>query len=206
MWSTSPSEWLPEHSMVSHKYEWWNQILNRKQRCFMGEGGVRRDALCNAASDQWIGRCLLTSFQDFLYNNPPPPSILFSCPFFFTFFSFILNGLDQDLTIHFWFQLPKLNLPAPPLLTITLENRDVWQVSQFHEVEAVSKQRRKSLCDGSVAQRLHWNLLVFTAWIWHERGLAWYPSSMVIVLLLVSNNYHEPFPPFDFCGNCSIPR
>lgn len=126
--------------------------------------------------------------------------------FFSLFFSFILNGLDQDLTIHFWFQLAKLNLPAPPLLTITFENRDVWQVSQFHEVEAVSKQRRKSLCDGSVAQRLHWNLLVFTAWIWHERGLAWYPSSMVIVLLVVSNNYHEPFPPFDFCGNCSIPR
>lgn len=72
---------------------------------------------------------------------------LFSCPFF-SLFSLILNGLDQDLTIHFWFQLAKLNLPAPPLLnSITLENCNVWQVSQFHEVETVSKQRRASVSE-----------------------------------------------------------
>lgn len=89
----------------------------------MGEGGGRRDALCNAASAYWVERCLLTTvFQTssiIILLIQACWVFLFSWPFF-SLSSLILNGPDQDLTIHFWFQLAKLNLPAPPLLPLSL--------------------------------------------------------------------------------------
>lgn len=117
----------------------------------MGQGGVSIGALCNAASDYLIGRCLSTTVFQTSSIKPSSknvgPSYSAAYFFFFSLFSLILNGLDRDLTIHFWFQPAKLNLPAPPFPTTTLENCTVRQVSQFHEVEAVSKQRRASLLE-----------------------------------------------------------
>lgn len=124
------------------------QILNRKQRCFMGEGVVRRDVLCNAACGHWIGTCLShQSFPDFLYNNSLPPSILgflIQLPIFF-FFPFLINSkwawprFDNQLLIPT--SQAELTCSTSPD-SITLENSNTRQVSQFHEVEAVSKQSR----------------------------------------------------------------
>lgn len=60
---------------------------------------------------------------------------------------------------------------------------------------------REELLCWKYGTKIAWQFItVSTAWIWYERGLAW---CMVIVLLLVGNNGHEPFSHFDFCGNCS---
>lgn len=159
-------------------------------------GGGTRDkaniALCNVATDYWMGWCLLTTFfqtcSTTAINLQACWVFLFSYSFFSSSF---INSKWAWQRFDNVFLIPTSQVEptcsASPN-SMTLENCNLWQVSQFHEVEAVSKKGGTNVALKFISLQLPW----------HEKIFACYPSSMVISPLLVSNKVWSTH----LCKNC----
>lgn len=110
-------------------------------------GGGTRDkaniALCNVATDYWIGWRLLTTFFQTCSTTAIHLQACWVFLFSYSFFSSsFINSKWAWQRFDNLFLIPTSQVEptcsASPN-SMTLENCNLWQVSQFHEVEAVRK-------------------------------------------------------------------
>lgn len=128
----------------------------------MGQGGVSIGALCNAASDYLIGRCLSTTVFQTSSIKPSSKNVgpSYSAAYFFFFFTFFINSKWA------WPRFDNPFLIPTSQAELTCSTFPDYHFGKLYRAagEPVprgggSEQTEKSFSVGSMAQRLHGNLL-----------------------------------------------